>query len=344
MKELWSTYFKTYPLSTIQDFIKLVYQSVMGSAHLVVNVSDNYDSLLKEYESITYDASHVFYEEISEDLVRVHLEAIPKTHLKIMHALFMKSVNISKDKDVLIEVLQNAKKSIQDGTIPFDMYEYEMVLKDYIKTGCPVISHSETFRKYYHPHYRLMKKEYLKYIDVLFKIDNLERYSVIAIDGQAASGKSTFASFLQDIYHYPIVHMDDFFLQSFQRSKERLSEAGGNVDYERFLKEVVFPLNKKESFSYHIFDCAQMKLNGKREIIFSDKVIVEGSYSHHPYFKEYATLKIFMDINPEEQIKRIKKRNGSFMAERFMNEWIPMENHYFETFDIKEKADLIMKG
>ena len=109
MKELWSTYFKTYPLSMIQDFIKLVYQSVMGSAHLVVNVSDNYDSLLKEYESITYDASHIFYEEISKDLVRVHLEAIPKTHLKMMHALFMKSVIFQKIRMFLLKYYKMRK-------------------------------------------------------------------------------------------------------------------------------------------------------------------------------------------------------------------------------------------
>ena len=33
--------------------------------------------------------------------------------------------------------------------------------------------------------------------------------------------------------------MDDFFLQPKQRTKERLEQAGGNVDYKRFKKEIV---------------------------------------------------------------------------------------------------------
>jgi hypothetical protein len=35
-----------------------------------------------------------------------------------------------------------------------------------------------------------------------------------------------------------IFHMDDFYLQGRQRTYERLNEVGGNVDYERFAKEV----------------------------------------------------------------------------------------------------------
>ena len=67
--------------------------------------------------------------------------------------------------------------------------------------------------------------------------------------------------------------------------------------------------------------------------------IVEGSYSHHPYFKDYADLKIFMGVDEITQKERILKRNGSVMLERFVNEWIPMENTYFSSFQIKEKSD-----
>ena len=51
MKDIWLNYFKTYPLSTIQDFIKLLYQSILGSAHLVVSVQDNYAYLLNKKDS-----------------------------------------------------------------------------------------------------------------------------------------------------------------------------------------------------------------------------------------------------------------------------------------------------
>ena len=61
---------------------------------------------------------------------------------------------------------------------------------------------------------------------------------IIAIDGRAASGKSTLAQQLGELLDADVIHMDDFFLPPSLRTKERLSEPGGNVHYERFAEEV----------------------------------------------------------------------------------------------------------
>lgn len=53
-----------------------------------------------------------------------------------------------------------------------------------------------------------------------------------------AAGKSTLALLLSEQPDATIFHMDDFYLQGRQRTYERLNEVGGNVDYERFAKEV----------------------------------------------------------------------------------------------------------
>ena len=45
-----------------------------------------------------------------------------------------------------------------------------------------------------------------------------------------------------------------------------------------------------------------------------------------------------MYITPSEQIERIRVRNGEYMLGRFINEWIPMENRYFDYFGIKNKC------
>ena len=50
--------------------------------------------------------------------------------------------------------------------------------------------------------------------------------------------------------------MDDFFLRPEQRTPERFSEPGGNVDRERFLSEVLLPLRQGEAVDYRRFDCA----------------------------------------------------------------------------------------
>lgn len=61
---------------------------------------------------------------------------------------------------------------------------------------------------------------------------------IIGIDGRCAAGKSTLALLLSEQPDATIFHMDDFYLQGRQRTYERFNEVGGNVDYERFAKEV----------------------------------------------------------------------------------------------------------
>ena len=135
--------------------------------------------------------------------------------------------------------------------------------------------------------------------------------------------------------------MDEFFLQPHQRTKERFAEVGGNVDYERFNQEVINKLNE-QTITYQVFDCSCMQLTSTKIIDLSKGLIVEGCYSHHPYFKDYMDYKVFLSIDRETQVSRIRKRNGEMMLQRFVNEWIPKEDVYFETYNIKEKSDIIL--
>ena len=68
--------------------------------------------------------------------------------------------------------------------------------------------------------------------------------------------------------------------------------------------------------------------------------IIEGAYSQHPYFGESYDLKILLDVDEETQRQRILKR-PVHLHKQFFEEWIPMENRYFEEFKIKEKSEII---
>ena len=163
----------------------------------------------------------------------------------------------------------------------------------------------------------------------------------VAIDGGAASGKTTLAKTLSEKYGAPIIHMDDFFLRPEQRTPERFAEPGGNFDRERFLNEVIPHIGKKEAFSYQIFDCSRMALGAYREIPTASLTIIEGSYSHHPAFSNVFDLRIFLSVTQEERKNRILARNGE-KSEMFFTRWIPLENRYFEGFAIREKADILI--
>ena len=183
-----------------------------------------------------------------------------------------------------------------------------------------------------------------KYSELFTKIENLMQKKsqvTIAIDGGAASGKTTLAKILSEKYHAPIIHMDDFFLRPEQRTPERFAEAGGNLDRERFSEEVISHIQKQETFSYQIFDCSKMALGAYKEIPCSPLIIIEGSYSHHPAFSSAFDLRVFLSVSEEERRKRILTRNGK-KSEMFFNRWIPLENRYFEAFSIREKADILI--
>ena len=163
---------------------------------------------------------------------------------------------------------------------------------------------------------------------------------IVAIDGSCTSGKTTLAARLAEIYDCNVFHMDDFFLRPEQRIRSRSAEVGGNVDYERFQKEVLLPLKAGKPFSYRPFDCSTFTLSDPVTVIPKKLSIIEGTYSHHPYFGSPYDLKILLTIIPELQRQRILER-PAFLHKRFFEEWIPMENQYFEGFSISDKCDIV---
>lgn len=166
---------------------------------------------------------------------------------------------------------------------------------------------------------------------------------IIAIDGRCASGKSTLAKELSNVLDCNIVHMDDFFLQPAQRTQARLNEAGGNIDYERFLTEIAIPLKQGKNLCYRRFDCHSLGFSDEIKPKQQKITIIEGTYSCHPRLAEIYDLKIFLDADSAEQLSRIEKRNGKKQLSVFKDKWIPLEERYFRELHIKEKCDISFK-
>lgn len=173
----------------------------------------------------------------------------------------------------------------------------------------------------------------------------LDRQSrvIVAIDGNCAAGKTTLAAALARHYSCTVLHMDDFFLRPEQRTAQRLAQPGGNVDYERFQEEILEPLRKDIPFCYRAYDCGKQELAEPVSVIPERLTIIEGSYSHHPYFGDVYDLRIFLTVSPALQRERIEHRSA-FLRQRFLQEWIPMEQLFFDTFRIKEQADLVLES
>ncbi len=177
-------------------------------------------------------------------------------------------------------------------------------------------------------------------IGEIYALESTSQPVLIAIDGRSAAGKTTLSARIQKEINCGVIHMDDFFLRPEQRTEKRYEEIGGNVDYERFLDEVLIPLRANRRFSYRPFDCGTMDFLPPVEVMPKTVTIIEGSYSCHPVLWKYYDLRIFLSIDPETQRKLIRSRNGDAKLFEFEEKWIPMEERYFSACRLAERCDL----
>ena len=187
-----------------------------------------------------------------------------------------------------------------------------------------------------------MKLDYLKPLEeeIDRRLDKLPEKGrlVIAIDGHAASGKTTAGDYLAEHYGGNVIHMDDFFLPLAMRSTERMATPGENIHWERFMEEVWKPLSEGKDFEYRRFDCQRGDYGVYRHFSPAVVNIIEGAYSMRPGYIKYD-IGVFFESSSDIQLDRVLRRSGPEKLEEFRNRFIPMENRYIELYDIKGQAE-----
>lgn len=321
-----------YPLMQTQDKIKLIYQASLGPTHFAnqkEDINKIYKNILKEMKVAKKDKPSKFlpyYEMISESYIRINL--LNEFNPKYLASSFYNSIN---DSTYDINIL---KDNLRLYLTPDEYENYDF----------SPIHHSKIYSQEYYPHYRIINTKYLTTIMRIYQLqlflENTKEHSIIALEGKCASGKSTIAKQFED--EYTILHADDFFLPNNMKTKERIDEIGGNINYELIkitLEEIKEAWeNSKTKILIKAYSCKDNSFYEK-EIKLKNKIIFEGVYSYHPYFNNLIDKCAFLYVNSETQINRIMKRNNST---NFINTWMPLENKYYDTFDILSKADIII--
>ncbi len=168
-----------------------------------------------------------------------------------------------------------------------------------------------------------------------------QRPFIMAIDGRCASGKTTLANELKNIYHFNVVHMDDFYLPFNKRTKATEVLPGGHIDYTRLLDEILIPFNKGENATYIPYDCHNDMYLDPIFLDCNNGIIIEGSYSLYSSLRSFYSIKAFLDISKELQHIRLAARNKNTL-QNFITTWIPKEEYYFEKCDVKNACDIII--
>ena len=336
---------QSYPAMQPTDAVKLAYQSEFGGGHMIADPAKSLAFLERELQTVT-PTDMPLAESIGGGKVRLHLATLRGLSPKTINRAFVTSANrVHGTLEGLEEKLGAVRALCADGGFAFSLDELDAYLADYRAAGCPAVSHSAAYRAAYHPAYRVVDERFLPLLTLMEAIEThlaTAGHVRVAIDGMAASGKTTAAELIAAAFDAAVIHMDDFFLPIPLRTPERLAEPGGNVDYDRFLTEVAEPLREGREVAYGVFDCSVMRVTHTRTVEQRAVTLVEGSYSHHPKFGVYADLTAFSQISAELQRERILVRNGEAMWQRFRDAWIPMENRYFEAFNTAQSADLIL--
>lgn len=339
------THYKKYPKLQMQDIFKYLYQSSYGCEHMVSSVETVVNYILKEYENLSFE-NKIETDALDGEYCRVNLSYL-NTGLSAntLGKLFYLSAQKEADaKEKLINKISVVQKLICEKLLPFTKDEFEIAVKEWEDRGFTPVHHSDIFRQTYKPSYRVIANKFEPFLPLFAKIDKLlEKGMVnIAIEGGSASGKTTLSEILGSVYNCNVFHMDDFFLQPHQRTPQRYAQTGGNIDYERFLKEVLKPLKNRETINYRKFDCMSMQLKEPAAVEPKKLNVIEGAYSMHPELEKYYDFSVFLEISPQKQKERILKRNSPQEANRFFNEWIPLENVYFSNTNVKERCSIII--
>lgn len=334
-----------YPLMQPQDVAKLLYQREFGPGHFIEDEELSFQRLEREYHNVNQETpqNHNPIESIGNGFVRYSLKGIREEQLEIMNKLFVLSANRKTGSKCIYEKnLQSILENFDEFFFSFSKQQYREYIEEQKIREYPMVSHSQKFNEAYQPAYRLIDERYAYYMSVFLKISQLQKkdsHLIIGIDGNSAAGKTTLAQCIAEIFNCDLIHMDDFFLPMALRTEERLKEAGGNVHYERFLEEVISGIQSKREFSYRVFSCHEMNYTGKHTVDNKRMIVIEGAYSMRKEYRDIYDYKIFMEIPYEVQLARIQKRNGNVMCKVFQEKWIPMENVYFDTFNVKAICD-----
>ena len=334
---------KTHPALELRDAIKFLYQSCMGNGHLMLDRDAAWNYLVEEWQKTPPSYTVPLTESLGNGLCRLSLASCKEMGLSVhtLFALFLRANRLFSPSQATLRTLLPQLYSL--FPYPHQIAEIQQYLQD----GMPVISHSQTYRTAYAPAYRLVLEQDISLLPLCADIDRhmaQNSRTIVALDGPCASGKSTIGALLSQLYDCPLVHMDDFFLPQKQKTPARLSQAGGNIDAERFLSQVLLPVSQGKSAQYQPYRCHTDNFGEWLEVPPSALTIIEGVYALRPDLQPYYSICCYLDAPWSVRRERLLKRCGEGGLARFEALWIPLEQQYFETFQIESQCSIKIKA
>ena len=168
------------------------------------------------------------------------------------------------------------------------------------------------------------------------------RCVLVAIDGGAGAGKSTFARRLRNALGAGIdcamVHLDHFFRTRRQRGS-RLARVE-DTDWQRLRDEVIRPLRAGRTARFLLYDWALDRLDGWQTVQPAGVVIVDGVSVLRRELAGCFDLAIWLSCPREKRIERLAGRGDTPPEE--IAYWLPSEAAYVAAHAPRQRAHLVV--
>ena len=323
-----------YPDSQAEDIVKCVFQGLLGVGHLLTSPERAETYIARETAGLTPDPEEPLIEPVSPAWSRLNLrramaeKLLPSRIAKLMMSAAAPAGFTREDvRQICTEYAKQIGLSDMEAALARIGDEQWLP------------SHSDAYRRRYHPAYRLISTQCVPLLPILCalaKYDPGKARTLITIDGPCASGKTTLAARLAATLDAAVIHTDDFYVPHAQKTAERLAVPGGNCDWERLVSEVVAPWKAGEAGTYRRYDCHLDCLTLPEPLPTESILILEGSYSSLPAIRAWADVRVFVTTPEPIRRVRLEQRESPASLKMFEVRWIPLENAYFEAYGLPD--------
>ncbi len=148
---------KRRPLMTEEDAVKLVFQGMLGVGHLVISEETASERLHEEMERLEPDADEPLVEWVSPEWFRLNLRAAKAkgiTEERIARMLFQSAQR---------NPLGFTRKNVYTYCTAMDHTTRMREVAERVLDETWLPSHSEQYRHAYHPAYRVLHKDFMRY-------------------------------------------------------------------------------------------------------------------------------------------------------------------------------------
>jgi uridine kinase len=185
-----------------------------------------------------------------------------------------------------------------------------------------------------------MKRTYSSFKLILNAVQNAvegspDKVVLVGIDGAGGSGKSTLAKKLASVLdNSTILHLDDFADWN----------DGSNFQLSTFAERTLTPLVAGITSKHQRYDWSTGSLGEWFEIPSSGIAIIEGVTALRPDLRDYWHVSAWVDCPRDLRLERGVARDGEAIRSKWVDEWMPGEDEYFERERPWDYAGFIFDG